>query len=138
MKKIIISISALIAAGLIAWGAYTLGTKHDSSDDSNSSKTSTSISKKKSSGASTDDSNSASSASTNSSSSSQKHSAFGGQGGGQPSTPSATDVNTAKAQLKAAGFPVDEWAPSDIEKIISDAQQQGISVVDYANQNYHK
>ncbi|MDD9138232.1 hypothetical protein H7198_01220 [Fructobacillus sp. CRL 2054] len=136
MKKIIISLLALVAAGLIAWGAFTLGTKHDSSDDSSSSKTSTSISKKKSSGTSTDDSTSVTGGS--STSSSQKHSAFGGQGGGQPSTPSTTDVNTAKAQLKAAGFPVDEWAPSDIEKIISDAQQQGISVVDYANQNYHK
>ncbi|MFC4760748.1 hypothetical protein [Fructobacillus durionis] len=134
MKKIIISLAALVAAGLIAWGAYTLGSNHSSDNDSSSSKTSTSISKKKSTNTSSSSSNSAS----DSSSSSQKHSAFGGQGGGQPSTPSTTDVNMAKAQLKAAGFPVDEWAPSDIEKIISDAQQQGISVVDYANQNYHK
>lgn len=146
MKKIIISLAALAAAGLVVWGAFALGTNHDSSksDDSSSSskvvsskKTKKSTSSSASSSASSSSSASAQS-STASSSSSEKHTAFGGQGAAQPSTPSQDQVNDATTQLRNAGFPVDQWAPSDIEKIVSEAKQQGVSVVDYAKQNYHQ
>lgn len=145
MKKIIIALAALVAAGLVAWGAFALGTNHDSksSDDSSSSSKVVSSKKAKKSTASSASSssqttNSSSSSNAASASSSQKHTAFGGQGAAQPSTPTQEQVTDATTQLKNAGYPVDQWAPSDIEKMVSEAKQQGISVVDYAKQNYHQ
>ncbi|MBS9335776.1 hypothetical protein [Fructobacillus papyrifericola] len=131
MKKVLIAIGTLIVAGLIAWGAFSLGVKNTSSQN-NSSNQSVKKSQKM-----TSSTTSMTGASVTSSSS-QKHTAFGGQGAAEPTTPSSESVADATSQLRNAGFPVDQWAPSDIQKIVSDASQQGISVVDYAKQNFHQ
>ncbi|GMA70543.1 hypothetical protein GCM10025879_17890 [Leuconostoc litchii] len=46
-------------------------------------------------------------------------------------------ISDTRTKLIAAGLPADQWAPSDIKKIITEASQQNISVVDYAKANFH-
>lgn len=46
-------------------------------------------------------------------------------------------IAETRKQLIAAGLPADQWAPSDIKKIITEASQQNMSVVDYAKANFH-
>ncbi|KGB51093.1 hypothetical protein LH61_06355 [Leuconostoc mesenteroides P45] len=46
-------------------------------------------------------------------------------------------IAETRRRLIAAGLPADQWAPSDIKKIITEASQQNISVVDYAKDNFH-
>ncbi|QEA58549.1 hypothetical protein FGL74_01920 [Leuconostoc koreense] len=46
-------------------------------------------------------------------------------------------VAATRKQLIAAGLPADQWAPSDIKKIITEASQQNVSIVDYAKANFH-
>ncbi|MGQ4573641.1 hypothetical protein ACUIJP_06115 [Leuconostoc pseudomesenteroides] len=47
-------------------------------------------------------------------------------------------ITKVRNQLVNAGLPADKWAPSDIKKIITEASQQNMSIIDYAKANYHQ
>ncbi|KMK53261.1 MULTISPECIES: hypothetical protein [Fructobacillus] len=143
MKKIGTIIGFILVVVAVAMGGYALGTNHNSKESatsSNSALTSSAVSPVTK---STSPSSSASSSATSSATS---------QKGANPETSASYDPNKTlngqtvdsstiqqvTAQLKAAGLPADQWAPSDIKQIITQASQQGISPVDYAKQNYHQ
>lgn len=115
---------ALLAVAGIGYAAFAAGVNHNAKQEQ--SKQSTSATKE-----------SQSKKASTSSSTTKAGPAFGGQGTVRPEVTQST-IDDAETQLKNAGFPVDQWAPSDIEKIVSDANQQGVSVVDFAQQNFHK
>lgn len=139
MKKIGTVIGFILVVVAVAMGGYALGTNHNSKKSaisSNSASTSSAVSP----------------VTKSTSSSSSASSSVTSQKGANPETSASYDPNKTlngqtvdsstiqqvTTQLKAAGLPADQWAPSDIKQIITQASQQGISPVDYAKQNYHQ
>ncbi|WP_022791168.1 hypothetical protein [Weissella halotolerans] len=47
------------------------------------------------------------------------------------------DIKKTQAQLVQAGLPADQWAPSDIKKIIVESSRLHMDVTTYAKQNFH-
>lgn len=129
-KTVIITLSLLITVSVI-FGAYNLGTKHSSTSDNNQSESTKSVT------------SSVMSQSKNISSSTSLKNAETSSDYDPNQTASGVTVDRSmitkvSEELKQAGLPVDEWAPSDIKSIITQASQQGVSPVDYAKQNYHQ
>ncbi|GAO99099.1 hypothetical protein [Fructobacillus ficulneus] len=137
MKKIFTGIVVVVAAIVVAVGSYALGSNHHSTSnkESGSSKVMSS-SEIQSSSSSVVSSSQVTSNSAMSSSISSQSSAFDPTK--QDAATSSQSIASVTAELVNAGLPANTWAPSDIQTIISQANQQGISPVDYAKQNYHK
>jgi len=49
----------------------------------------------------------------------------------------SNDVDKMRQKLLDEGLPADQWAPSDIKKIIVKSSMQGISPINYARENFH-
>lgn len=47
------------------------------------------------------------------------------------------DVDNMRQKLLDAGLPADQWAPSDIKKIIVKSSTQGMDPIAYAKDNFH-
>lgn len=47
------------------------------------------------------------------------------------------DVDKMRQRLLDAGLPADQWAPSDIKKIIVKSSTQGMDPIAYAEENFH-
>lgn len=133
MKKIGTIVGIILAAAVIAFGGFALGTNHgsDKNTTSSSSSVTTSTVSDNSSSSSASSSTSQKAVNPQTSSNYDPNKTLSGQ------TVDSNMIQQVTAQLKAAGLPADQWAPSDITKIITQASQQGISPVDYAKQNYH-
>lgn len=137
-------------AAVVAGGGYALGTNHNSKESTTSSSSVSTSSAVSSTAKSTSDS--ASSSSSVASSATSSSTSATSQKGANPQTSASYDPNKTlsgqtvdssmvqqvTAQLKAAGLPADQWAPSDIKQIITQASQQGVSPVTYAKQNFHQ
>lgn len=132
MKKIGITFGLLIAALAVALGGYVLGANHGSQKQSNSGSYTLISSSITSNSSSSMSSSSQSGANPETSSNYDPNKTLNGQ------TVDSAMIQKVTEQLKAAGLPADQWAPSDIKAIITKASQQGISPVDYAKQNYHQ
>lgn len=50
---------------------------------------------------------------------------------------SMDDIKKTQSQLVQAGLPADQWAPSDIKKIIVESSRLKMDVTTYARQNFH-
>ncbi|CAK1222833.1 hypothetical protein [Fructobacillus evanidus] len=150
MKKIGTIIGVVVVAAVVAGGGYALGTNHNSKESTTSSSSVSTSSAVSSTAKSTSDS--ASSSSSVASSATSSSTSATSQKGANPQTSASYDPNKTlsgqtvdssmvqqvTAQLKAAGLPADQWAPSDIKQIITQASQQGVSPVTYAKQNFHQ
>ncbi|CAK1254985.1 hypothetical protein [Fructobacillus cardui] len=150
MKKIGTIIGVVVVAAVVAGGGYAIGTNHTSKESTTSSSSVSTSSAVSSTTKSTSDSTSSSSSVASSATSSATSATS--QKGANPQTSASYDPNKTlngqtvdssmiqqvTAQLKAAGLPADQWAPSDIKQIITQASQQGVSPVTYAKQNYHQ
>ncbi|MBS9338869.1 hypothetical protein G6R29_04425 [Fructobacillus sp. M2-14] len=133
MKKIIVSSISVILILLVLFGVYKFGrntsTKETRTKQKSSKVVSSSIPKSKlsSENSSVQDSNN-----EENNQNYDPNRTLSGQ------NVDATMIKNVTAQLRDAGLPVDYWAPSDIKTIITQASQQGVSVVDYAKQNFHQ
>ncbi|CAK1229911.1 hypothetical protein [Fructobacillus cardui] len=150
MKKIGTIIGVVVVAAVVAGGGYAIGTNHTSKESTTSSSSVSTSSAVSSTTKSTSDSTSSSSSVASSATSSATSATS--QKGANPQTSASYDPNKTlngqtvdssmiqqvTAQLKAAGLPADQWAPSDIKQIITQASQQGVSPVTYAKQNFHQ
>jgi hypothetical protein len=47
------------------------------------------------------------------------------------------DVENMRQKLLDAGLPADQWAPSDIKKVIVKSSTQGMDPIAYAKENFH-
>jgi cytoskeletal protein RodZ len=150
VKKIGTIIGVVVVAAVVAGGGYAIGTNHTSKESTTSSSSVSTSSAVSSTTKSTSDSTSSSSSVASSATSSATSATS--QKGANPQTSASYDPNKTlngqtvdssmiqqvTAQLKAAGLPADQWAPSDIKQIITQASQQGVSPVTYAKQNFHQ
>ncbi|CAK1233583.1 hypothetical protein R55227_BLOPHJLP_00675 [Fructobacillus tropaeoli] len=153
MKKIGTIIGVVVVAAVVAGGGYAIGTNHTSKESTTSSSSvSTSSAVSSTTKSISSDSTSSNSSSSIAPSSTSSVTSTTSQKGANPQTSASYDPNKTlngqtvdssmiqqvTAQLKAAGLPADQWAPSDIKQIITQASQQGVSPVTYAKQNFHQ
>ncbi|MDF7626473.1 hypothetical protein PUF88_00965 [Lactobacillaceae bacterium L1_55_11] len=142
MKKIITSVVAVAALAVASVAGYAQFNHQDSSHakvTKTSAKSSTSVDK-------SEVTTSPSSSSSSSSSSAAAQSSAVNPQGATNYDPNKTAggieitmpmIEQARQELDKAGIPADNFAPSDIKTIIANASQQGVSIVEYAKQNFH-
>lgn len=151
MKKIILGIVAAVVVAVGGATGYTYmqsssnHTSHTTTKSSSSAKSSSQSSSTSSSSAAQSSQPMSSSTSVPASSQSQDNAAINPQTGANydpnktlnGTEVTSTMIQSAQQQLIQAGLPADQWAPSDIKKIITNSSQEGVSIVDYARANFH-
>lgn len=140
MKKIVTTIVAIVLVAVIGVTGYTYlssdsshhATKTQSSKSSQSSKSTSSQSSVMSSSEMT-----SSTSQTTNSSNPETSPDYDPNKTLDGTQVTAAMIQEARQQLIAAGLPADQWGPSDIQKIITQASQDKVSIVEYAKANYH-
>ncbi|MCK8616830.1 hypothetical protein LNP00_00395 [Fructobacillus sp. M158] len=132
MKKFIYILLTIILIILVMGCSYQYGKSNSHKNSSNNANTSTVLSS----------AHSIAKQNANSSSTSSQKNLQDSKNYDPNKTVSGNAVNQSMIEqttkeLEDAGLPANQWAPSDIKKIITQSSQQGISVVEYAKENFH-